>query len=706
MPRTRTQEKKPRQQMSKPTLLLDVASLSCRTGASTIFTGVSFQVNPGELVCIEGGSGKGKSSLLSGIRGVSREDRHYSGDLRFKGKVPDEEARSAMGLVLQNPHSQMISTLVREELMISMDESPKGARRERYARTITMLGLAPLLDRPVRALSSGQKHLVAIGATGIMDVELLMLDEPFLYLDPANIRKVIAYISYLREQGMGVVITSHPGILSSCDADKVVSLDGREAPPLHGPDGQGLVFASDSFSEKQIVLDGVGYGYEGQPLLTTDLSLSLPSGRELWIEGHNGCGKTTLLNILSGARAPERGRVLHRGREGDCRVMTITQNPDRHFFESSVQNEMEAAIAGKEKDQARIAAARDEIQSLLVCAGLAHKKKVPPFKLSFGQKIHLAAAQAVLLRPDFIFVDDIVGFLAPEERENLLAFLRTAMAKTGCGLVFTTSRGCYAGEHTVDVLKLSDFFSLENIKAPGEFSRASRSSGPARPGEQHTRRNTVWKRMFRSFKTPAFDYVAGESLLHRTSPLIKMGINMMIWVLIYQVGPAGYLHMAVALTLYYLLGGLGAGRFVADSRFFMMQCAVFAVFMPLFRWNPAAVGEGVLAGIRVWLFFIPVMVMMRTTTVKEWMTLFARFLSREKNLAVGIAFGLLPCITADAKEIMHLQGQKGLLPEKKDLFHPARLFVGLKAVFIPLLILMEDVSSLAGVSVKLKGLEK
>jgi hypothetical protein len=185
-----------------------------------------------------------------------------------------------------------------------------------------------------------------------------------------------------------------------------------------------------------------------------------------------------------------------------------------------------------------------------------------------------------------------------------------------------------------------------------------------------------------------------------------MAINMGIWFLIYALGVTSYPLLALLLFLYYLLSGMGMGRFFADSRFFVIQSTVFAIFMPLFRWDVSAAGEGALAGVRVWLFFIPVMVMMRTTTVREWMALFSRFLSRDKKLAMGIAFGLLPCITADAREILRIQGQKGLVPDKKDLFHPGQLFVGIKSVLIPLLILMEDIATLAGLSVKLKGMEE
>jgi len=685
-------------------VLLDVRSLSCTIGQKTIFKPTSFQVNQGGLVSIEGGSGRGKSSLLFGIRGISHEEKQYTGEIFFQGAPLDAVARQCMGLILQNPHSQMVSTLVREELMFGLEDSETPDIQERFSREVSLLGLESLLDQPIRSLSSGQKHLVAIGAAGMMHPELLLMDEPFLYLDPENIRKTLDYIRHLREQGVGVVLTSHPGIIPPGEVEQVVVLESFAKRVFSFPE-MTLLDSPSVSTEKRLVLDRVGYGYDGKTLLAANISLDLTSGKEFWIEGRNGSGKTTLLKILSGARDPELGQVLEKGGKGPCRVMTLTQNPDRHFFEPTVQREMAAAVMGKQRDLEKLKAATHEIKILLTCVGLAEKAQLSPFKLSFGEKIHLAAAQAVLLRPDFIFVDDILGFLDGQEREHLLCFLRRAMARIHCGLVFTSSRGRYVSGPESMVIRLGDYF-----PTPGENYSLNecdnRSDSLERDGKKKIRKKGLLKRMFRAFKAPAYDYVSGDSVLHKASPLMKMTINMAIWFLIYALGPGGYPSLAALLFLYYLLSGMGVGRFFADSRFFVIQSLLFGVFMPIFRWDILAVGEGVLAGIRVWLFFIPVMVMMRTTTVGEWMSLFSRFLSRNKKLAMGIAFGLLPCITADAREIIHIQGQKGLVPDKRDLFHPKQLFVGLKAVFIPLLIFMEDISTLAGLSVKLKGLEE
>jgi energy-coupling factor transporter ATP-binding protein EcfA2/energy-coupling factor transporter transmembrane protein EcfT len=721
--------------------MLKIRSLSCRVREHLVFEDLDLDVSPGEIVCVEGGSGRGKSSLLFAIRGITAARKHITGTLQCRGRSLEiggpgpVEIRRRMGLVLQNPHSQMVSTLVKEELLLAHDTPLAPVVQHRYKTIVSLLGITPLLDRPVKHLSAGQKHMVAIGAVLLMDLELLMMDEPFLYLDAGNIGRVLDCLHHLRRTGTAMLITSHPGIVPTDRVNKVV--------PLKGPERcfQPGIFASSAnptgMNAQQpssgpvdpcihdhpgiIRLEDVTIGHTpGAPILK-GLHMMFQGGKETWITGENGSGKTTLLNLLAGDGVTDHGEILRQGRNGACRVMIITQNPDRHFFESTVHREMEAAVMGKDRDPEILKTRGREITTLIRSVGLEARVHVSPFKLSFGEKVFLSAAQAVLLRPDFICVDDILGFMDRKERTFLLTFLRGAMQCHGMGLILTTSRGCFAeeGGTTVYGLRPSDDPVASRSYASGvSGSQAPQSDGPShlntpampamsnaqRGGRSGTRRPSWKRRLWKAMKLPALDFVPGDSPVHRSPPLLKMGVSMVVWFMTFQLGPEYYPHMTGLLVCYYLLTGLGVSRLLADTRFFVIQAMVFALVLPLFRRDLSAALEGGLSGIRVWLFFLPVMVMMRTTTVSRWMGLFAGILSRERQLAVGIAFGLLPCITADAREIFQVQRRKGLAPEKRDLMHPRRLLTGLRAIFIPLLIVIEDVSSLAGLSVKLRGL--
>ncbi|MCP4119029.1 MAG: ATP-binding cassette domain-containing protein [Desulfobacteraceae bacterium] len=667
--------------------MLKVQSLECRiTKGALLFKEISFSLEPGCAIMVEAGSGRGKSSFLFCLKGIFQPDKQYFGTLLLDGMPLDDAGRQEIGLVLQNPHSQMISTLVREELKFGATRRPEQTRAI-HDRTVEILGLSPLLDKPVRNLSSGQKHMVAIGAAGIMNHRVLLMDEPFLYLDQENIARVLAYIDYLKSLGTGLVVTSHPGVVAHDRFEQVLPL-GSPKPfsPLPVPDNENA--RAHDRQRGAITLKGAGFAYGKHPIVSR-LDLKIKPGEELWISGENGSGKTTLLKILSGEKEPDYGTVVHQGGREEFRISTITQNPDRSFFESSVLGEMTAVIRKKNREIPLTESEQREIQAVLDRVGLGTKQHLSPFRLSFGEKVFLGAAQAWMLNPDFIFVDDILGFLDTRERVLLLQFLRELRQRTDCGLVFTSSRGLYPPDGKTAILSMAE----------------CRGKGP--PDSRHRRaeprKQSLGKRIIRAFKTPAFDYVTTDSWLHRAKPLTKMGLSMLIWVLLYNGGVRFFPAMAGLLLAYYLSARLGIRRFLGDSRFFLIQALVFCVFMPLFRWDPRAVLEGAVAGVRVWLFFIPVIVMMRTTTMAQWMNLFNQILPKRARLSMGIAFGLLPCITADAKEILHLQKQRGLIPERKDLLHPRRLFYGLRAVFVPLLIVIEDISALAGLSVKLKG---
>ncbi len=671
--------------------MLEVRSLGCSVeNGEILFEDVSFTLKEAGTVLIEAGSGRGKSSLLFCIKGIFQEDKLFRGDITLDRRPLGPLVRNGIGLVLQNPHSQMISTLVREELRFGRGK----ANRENdhlFEATVEILGLSPLLDRPVANLSAGQKHMVALGAAGIMDNRILLLDEPFLYLDPENITRVLAYMAFLRRRGTGIILTSHPGVVDPEGFDTAVTISRPKTYGFPGNDAWIRIPATPPV-KRAIRLGDASFGFGSGRALLANLNLSVEGGEELWVSGENGAGKTTLLKILSGAMEPASGTVVRKGRAGTCRISMITQNPDRFFFESSVMKEMMSAVNGKRGDRKLAPSDRRVVRELLVAVGLGEKQAVSPFKLSFGEKVFLGAAQAFVLTPDFVFIDDILGFLDPREREFLLSFLRRLKNETDCGLVFTSSRGTFASGDDSRVVTLG------GPETPKEAGQGGRARG-------RKAKVPLLKRVFRALKTPAFEYVSVKSPLHAAPPLLKMGIAMAFWGALYRFGEPYYPHMAGVLLLYYLCGGLGPGRFLSDSRFFMLQSLAFALFLPVFRWDFGAFFEGGIAGIRVWLFFIPVIVMMRTTTVSDWMNMFSRFLSEKSRLALGISFGLLPCITRDAGEILHIQGMKGLLPEKGDLLRPKALFYGLKSVFVPLMILIEDIAGLAGLSVKLRGYE-
>lgn len=185
---------------------------------------VSFTVKKGELVGIIGPSGSGKSTLCLTLNGIIPNS--IKGD--FKGDVVIRDPRTGeefntretpvprlstvVGLVLQNPESQLFNMTVEEEIAFGLEnlglERNEILRRLRWALEVT--GLKGLEKEFPPNLSGGQQQRLAIAAVLAMGPSILVLDEPTSQLDPVGRKEVLGLVSLLnREHGMTVVLVEH-----------------------------------------------------------------------------------------------------------------------------------------------------------------------------------------------------------------------------------------------------------------------------------------------------------------------------------------------------------------------------------------------------------------------------------------------------------------------------------------------------------------
>jgi energy-coupling factor transporter ATP-binding protein EcfA2/energy-coupling factor transporter transmembrane protein EcfT len=669
-------------------LLLEARNFHCSTKqGAALFPPLNFSLQPGEAILVEGGSGTGKSSLLFGIRGIPISDRTFQGDILFNGEPVSQTDRRSMGLVLQNPHSQALSTMVKEEL---------GAEAE---EEIEILGLGNLLDAPVRALSAGQKHLVSIAAAGKGTFPIILMDEPFLYLDQRNAERALCYIDHLRARGKGIIVSSHPGVAPVESFTTVLAMESQGFP--RNEDYQ----EKKEHGERQengalLEIENADIGYAGYPPIIRNLTLTLKSGEELWVYGSNGSGKTTLLKALSGEE-----QLVMRGSvqticPGGKKPYIITQNPDRFFFEPTLLREMTAPVLYREDDPKKCREAEGVAVRMLGLFGLGNKKEISPPQLSFGERLRLAAAQAALLKPDFILIDDVPAFLGEAERLFFLDILRRIKNAVGSGLLFATSQeipSLMNGQRVVCIngagmgarkdVNSEEFCKTRLDKKQLLDLRTSRSPKSGK------------RRILRWFRRAPFEYVPSVTLVHRIPAGIKLIINIMLWGAVMLSKPALYPHIAALGLIYYLGGGLGVKRLFADMKYFILQAFFFCIILPVFRWDKGAWKTGLLYGVRVWLFFLPMAVMMRTTTTDEWMALFSRILSAPKRIILGISMGLFPVIVSELNDVLFVQRQKGFVLAGRDLLKPRRVWRYLKAILVPMVIITEDLARMAEVSV-------
>lgn len=184
------------------------------TTAAAVLDGLDLTITPGSFVALLGHNGCGKSTLA----------KHFNAMLLpLGGRVlvrdmdtTDEEnkyaIRSTVGLVLQNPDNQLVSTIVEEDVAFGPENLgvPPAEIRTRVEEALQAVGMYEYRDHASHKLSGGQKQRVAIAGVLAMQPDCLVLDEPTAMLDPQGRREVMETICRLnRECGMTVVIITH-----------------------------------------------------------------------------------------------------------------------------------------------------------------------------------------------------------------------------------------------------------------------------------------------------------------------------------------------------------------------------------------------------------------------------------------------------------------------------------------------------------------
>ena len=193
--------------------MLQVRNLAKRYVETPVFTGVSFDVAPGEFVAIIGESGVGKSTLLNCMAGLDTWDE---GSVWLNGTdlgtlTDDQRAllrRKHVGFVFQAfhvlPHLDVAQNVALPLLLLGQ---PDDARVQAM---LDAVGLAGLGRRLPQQLSGGQLQRVAIARALVHRPTLLLADEPTGNLDPTTAAKVMdALVAQTRQHGASLVLVTH-----------------------------------------------------------------------------------------------------------------------------------------------------------------------------------------------------------------------------------------------------------------------------------------------------------------------------------------------------------------------------------------------------------------------------------------------------------------------------------------------------------------
>ena len=211
--------------------MISVLDLHKKFGDTEVLSGISVEINKGDVVCVIGPSGSGKSTFL---RCLNVLEKPSSGKIIFEGndltdkKVNLNLHRQKMGMVFQHfnlfPHMTILDNMTVAPMMLR-----HIPREEAESKGMEMLGRVGLADRAASypsQLSGGQKQRVAIVRALCMEPDVMLFDEPTSALDPEMVVEVLDVIKGLAAEGMTMVIVTHEMGFAREVSNRVLFLDG------------------------------------------------------------------------------------------------------------------------------------------------------------------------------------------------------------------------------------------------------------------------------------------------------------------------------------------------------------------------------------------------------------------------------------------------------------------------------------------------
>ena len=208
--------------MSVAQPLLQLDALSIRVGRRTLVDGLSMQVRAGEVWCVLGANGIGKTTFFNTVVGLRPVD---SGSIRIGGRLaqqlsPLEAARQRAFL----PQSIRDAFSARVIDIVLLGRHPhlsrwawEGEADHRQAlAALQAVGLAEMADRDITTLSGGERQRAAIAALIVQETPLLLLDEPVAYLDLQHQTLILRQLrAHALKRGRAVMFSVHDLNLAS-----------------------------------------------------------------------------------------------------------------------------------------------------------------------------------------------------------------------------------------------------------------------------------------------------------------------------------------------------------------------------------------------------------------------------------------------------------------------------------------------------------
>lgn len=210
--------------------VIDIRHLNKSFGTHEVLKDINFSVNKGEVVCIIGSSGSGKSTML---RCINLLEKPSGGEIIYNGEnILDDKHdiytyRTKLGMVFQqfnlfNNHDVLSNCMVGQ---IKVLKRSKEEAEQVAMKYLKIVGMDQYIHAKPRQLSGGQKQRVAIARALSMEPDVMLFDEPTSALDPEMVGEVLKVMKELAESGLTMLVVTHEMGFAKEVSDRVVFMD-------------------------------------------------------------------------------------------------------------------------------------------------------------------------------------------------------------------------------------------------------------------------------------------------------------------------------------------------------------------------------------------------------------------------------------------------------------------------------------------------
>ncbi len=455
---------------------------------------ISFDLKAGEILCIIGESGSGKSVTASTVMGLLPSAiKVANGSILFQGidlvKADDAQLRAlrgrAVSIIFQDPLSALNPLMtIGDQILEVMEAHRVGNSESRRSKVLELLDEVGLPDPgllqhqyPFR-LSGGQRQRVMIAMALALDPDVLIADEPTTALDVTTQAQILELIRKIqRRKNMSVMFITHDfGVVAEI-ADRVVVMEkghiveqGSASEVLNRPshpytqrliaavprmrsadretaDDTSVLLRAENLSKTYRVVGGL-FSRGRTVHAVNDVSFSLHKGKTLGVVGESGSGKSSLGRLILRLLDADGGKILFDGKD----ILTLTDDafrPMRPSIQMIFQDPFASLnprhtigkilTVGPMAQGVSAKDAKAKAQQLLRLVGLdegAYERF--PHEFSGGQRQRVGIARALMFDPQLLVADEAVSALDVSIQAQILELLSRVQKELNIAMIFIT----------------------------------------------------------------------------------------------------------------------------------------------------------------------------------------------------------------------------------------------------------------------------